>query len=101
VDGAVPVGAQHGNSGLLQPFQKERTGMAVRIFFPCGNYCEAVPHRVQKIRHGGVLAPVMTNFQNVGLQQLQIVFGKNRTLSSFFCIARKEKTSFAVADAKD
>jgi len=58
-------------------------------------------HCVQEIRHRGFLAAVMTYFQNVGLQHLHIVFGKNLALRSFFRIAGQEKTWFGKADSKD
>jgi len=65
--------------------------MAVGIFRASGNHREARMHCVQEIRHRGFLAAVMTYFQNVGLQHLHIVFGKNLALRSFFRIAGQEK----------
>ena len=98
--GAVPVGSQNPHTRILQSFEELLAGMPVRIVFSRGDNPRSRLHRCEKIRHCGILAPVMADLQHICVQCVRAVLRENLAFRLLLRIARQQQAVISVVQPK-
>ena len=83
----------------LQPFEKFRARMAVRVFFTRGNDGDLRSHGVQELRHSRMVAAMVTDLQHIRVQEHRVVFPQHLILHLFLRLAWQQNRAVAVGQA--
>jgi len=86
----VSIRPQDSDARILQPFQKLRAGVPVRVVFTSGYDPDTWLHSREEFRRRRILASVMADLQNVGTHCLRAILRKNFAFHLFFSVARQQ-----------
>jgi len=101
VDGAVAVGAEDADVGVLQAGEELGAGMAVGIIFAGGDDGDLRVDGGEEVVGGGIFAAVVADFEDVGVEGGGGIFGENLAFDLFFGVAREHESAGTEGPAHD
>src|SRR5215470_10602377 len=101
MNSAVVVGSQDANSCRFQSFEQFGAGVSIRICLSDREDADLWGNFAQELGSRGVFASVMSNFQDIRVQNIRAAFGDNPVLRLFFRVSGEHDASRPVTEPQN